>query len=91
MKKQADKQEPIPANIEPQAAKLFMNGRSQAVRLPKEFRFEGDEVYIHREGERVILTAKHSDWKSFFEDEPKPSSDFMAQRTDDFAQTREIF
>lgn len=36
-------------------AKLFWNGRSQAVRLPKEFRFEGDEVSIRREGEAVIL------------------------------------
>ena len=37
-------------------AKLFWNGRSQAVRLPKEFRFEGDEVEIHREGDAVILS-----------------------------------
>lgn len=36
-------------------AKLFRNGRSQAVRLPKEFRFEGDEVAIRREGESVVL------------------------------------
>ena len=36
-------------------AKLFRNGRSQAVRLPKEFRFEGDELSIRREGEAVIL------------------------------------
>jgi antitoxin VapB len=36
-------------------AKLFMNGRSQAVRLPKEFRFEGDSVRIRREGNKVIL------------------------------------
>lgn len=36
-------------------AKLFWNGRSQAVRLPKEFRFEGSEVAIRREGKRVIL------------------------------------
>ena len=36
-------------------AKVFMNGRSQAVRLPKEFRFEGNEVAIRREGESVIL------------------------------------
>ena len=36
-------------------AKLFRNGRSQAVRLPKEFRFEGDEVSVRREGEAVIL------------------------------------
>jgi hypothetical protein len=36
-------------------AKLFRNGRSQAVRLPKEFRFEGAEVSIRREGDAVIL------------------------------------
>ena len=36
-------------------AKLFWNGRSQAVRLPKEFRFEGDEVSVRREGDAVIL------------------------------------
>ncbi|MDZ4805680.1 MAG: AbrB/MazE/SpoVT family DNA-binding domain-containing protein [Candidatus Eisenbacteria bacterium] len=36
-------------------ARLFWNGRSQAVRLPQEFRFEGDEVLIRREGARVIL------------------------------------
>jgi len=36
-------------------ARLFRNGRSQAVRLPKEFRFEGEEVSIRREGEAVIL------------------------------------
>lgn len=38
-----------------QRAKVFWTGRSQAVRLPKEFRFSTDEVAIHREGERVIL------------------------------------
>jgi hypothetical protein len=36
-------------------AKLFKNGRSQAVRLPKEFRFEGDEVSVRREGDAVVL------------------------------------
>ena len=39
-------------------AKLFRNGRSQAVRLPREFRFEGDEVNIRRVGKRVILEPK---------------------------------
>ncbi|MBM3928364.1 MAG: AbrB/MazE/SpoVT family DNA-binding domain-containing protein [Sphingomonadales bacterium] len=42
----------------PKTAKLFWSGRSQAVRLPKEFRFEGAEVTIRREGGRVILEAK---------------------------------
>jgi antitoxin VapB len=48
-------------------AKLFRNGRSQAVRLPKEFRFEGDEVRIRWAGEKVVLepivrSAKADDW-----------------------------
>lgn len=38
-------------------AKVFWTGRSQAIRLPREFRFETDEVLIHREGERVVLEA----------------------------------
>ena len=44
-------------------AKLFWNGRSQAVRLPKEFRFTGDEVEIRRDGDAVILEpAKGRSW-----------------------------
>jgi antitoxin VapB len=43
-------------------AKLFWNGRSQAVRLPREFRFAGDEVTIRREGDRVILEPVASGW-----------------------------
>ena len=39
-------------------AKLFFHGRSQAVRLPKEFRFEGDEVYVRRVGDEVVLSSK---------------------------------
>jgi antitoxin VapB len=54
-----------------QTAKLFKNGRSQAVRLPKEFRFEGDEVYVRREGRSVVLspkeTAKAGVWQDFFD------------------------
>jgi antitoxin VapB len=54
-----------------QTAKLFKNGRSQAVRLPKEFRFDGDEVYVRREGRSVVLspkeTGKAGEWDDFFE------------------------
>ena len=39
-------------------AKLFMHGRSQAVRLPKEFRFSGSEVYVRRQGEEVVLSSR---------------------------------
>ncbi|MBP7585871.1 MAG: AbrB/MazE/SpoVT family DNA-binding domain-containing protein [Spirochaetes bacterium] len=55
-------------------AKIFINGRSQAVRLPREFRFEGDEVKISREGKRVVLEPVERKqwpkgfWKIFRED-----------------------
>lgn len=45
----------MPETAAPEVAKLFWNGRSQAVRLPKEFRFEGDAVRIRRRGDAVIL------------------------------------
>ena len=49
-------------------AKLFNNGRSQAVRLPLSFRFEGTEVYIRRDSASgdVILSRKPPDWNGFF-------------------------
>jgi antitoxin VapB len=72
-------------------AKLFMNGRSQAVRLPQEFRFEGKEVYIQREGNKVILSPKSSSWQDFFEQTPLPSEDFMEERVDVIPQKREEF
>src|SRR5262249_44437800 len=45
-----------------QTAKLFWSGRSQAVRLPKDFRFDGKEVHIHRRGNAVILEPIADDW-----------------------------
>jgi len=47
-------------------AKLFRNGRSQAVRLPKEFRFEGNEVRIRKFGNGVLLEPKITDVKEWF-------------------------
>lgn len=50
-------------------AKLFNNGRSQAVRLPKEFRFKGNEVRIRKQGDKVILEPmKNSEWPEEFWD-----------------------
>mgnify|MGYP000994385107 CR=1 FL=1 len=49
-----------------QTAKLFTNGRSQAVRLPKEFRFEGDEVQIERIGDTVVLRPIKKSWDAVF-------------------------
>jgi antitoxin VapB len=48
-------------------AKLFKNGRSQAVRLPKDCRFEGDEVYVKRQGRTVTLIPKEDPWRDMFD------------------------
>jgi antitoxin VapB len=69
-------------------AKIFMNGRSQAVRLPKECRFECDEVYVQKQGDRVILTAKKPDWDQFFDAVPVFGDDFLDEREDSLPQDR---
>ncbi len=74
-----------------------MNGRSQAVRLPKEFRFEGDEVAIRRDektGDAVRSpTSREEGWKKFFEllDTIDIPEDFMAERDDRPAEDRKLF
>ncbi|MFH0977206.1 MAG: type II toxin-antitoxin system VapB family antitoxin [Spirochaetota bacterium] len=65
-----------------QIAKLFQNGRSQAVRLPKEFKFNGDEVYIQKHGEAVILIPHKKAWKVFLEGLNGFSDDFMEKGRD---------
>ncbi|THB77122.1 MAG: antitoxin [Desulfobacteraceae bacterium] len=77
--------------MEQQTAKIFMSGRSQAVRLPKEFRFEGKEVYIRRVGDQVILSPKPSSWKDFFFKEEKAPEDFLKNRKDLDLQERDLF
>jgi len=58
-------------------AKLFMNGSSQAVRLPKEFRFDCDEVCIKRVGSIVVLYEKDRGWDLLKESAGQVSEDFM--------------
>ena len=72
-------------------AKLFTTGRSQAVRLPKEFRFEGSEVFIRKEGDEVILSEKPVSWEDFFTSSERPTDDFMTERVDLAAEKRELF
>lgn len=72
-------------------AKLFMNGSSQAVRLPKNCRFDGKEVLVHKEGDRVILQPMRPDWESFFTETPRASADFLTDRKDTPPQPRELF
>ncbi len=62
-------------------AKLFLNGRSQAVRLPKAFRFEGNEVYIKRSSGGVLLIPKdHSPWDAWERNLMKHDEPFMTSR-----------
>ena len=58
-------------------AKVFLNNRSQAVRLPKEFQFNTDEVFIRKEGEDVILSPRPSDWSAYLESGPVASEAYM--------------
>ena len=62
-------------------ARIFENGRSQAVRLPKEFRFSGTDVYIKKIGNMVVLLSKDDPWA--------PLINSLDQFTDDFMQSRE--
>ena len=79
----------------PTRAKLFLNGRSQAVRLPAEFRFEGSEVYVRRDpvtGD-VILSRRPESWTDFFElmKTVEVPEDFLADRKDAPPQKRDLF
>ncbi len=78
-----------------QTAKLFMNGRSQAVRLPANFRFDCDEVYIRQDRETgdVIISRKPGSWDDYFElietiDIP---DDFMIERDNEILHERDLF
>jgi len=70
-------------------AKLFHNGQSQAVRLPKEFRFEDDYVFIKKSGNAVILIPAKNSWDSLLESLDMFSGDFMSERRQPTAQKRE--
>jgi antitoxin VapB len=79
----------------PATAKLFVTGRSQAVRLPREFRFPGTEVFIRRDiitGE-VVLSPKPATWQEFFElaNNTDIAEDFMTDRHDSPAEERGLF
>jgi antitoxin VapB len=63
-------------------AKLFMNNRSQAVRLPKEFQFKTEEVFIRKVGSDIILSPRPSDWSSYLVEGPVASSTFMDEVED---------
>jgi antitoxin VapB len=72
------------------SAKLFKNGDSQAVRLPKEFRFAGSEVLIKHVGDAVVLLPKSKSWGSLLTSLKAFSSDFMDERGQPEPQAREL-
>jgi len=73
-----------------QTARLFLNGRSQAVRLPKEYQFNGENVYIQRVGDAVILCPVDKQWEVFMHGLNNFSNDFMSEgRLQDMDQNRE--
>jgi len=74
-------------------AKLFQNGQSQAVRLPKDYRLPGNEVYVKKLGNAVVLLPLEHPWESLFESLDEFTDDFLEQRNQPVQQqTRdEIF
>ena len=70
-------------------AKLFMNGRSQAVRLPRQYAMPGDEVYVKKLNGIVMLIPKNADpWQPFLDSLTKFSADFMNEREQGKVQQR---
>ena len=74
-----------------ETAKIFTNGGSQAVRLPKECRFQDNEVLVHRIGKVVMLLPKEDPWNSMFEGLAMFTPDFLQDGIEDLPlQEREF-
>ncbi len=69
-------------------AKVFMNNRSQAVRIPKEFRSSVREVYIRKQGDDLILSPLPKDWSAYLSSHAIASEEFMEGVEDLPAQER---
>jgi antitoxin VapB len=63
-----------------ETAKLFQNGQSQAVRLPKKYRFPGEKVVIKRVGNALVLLPYEDSWQTLFDSLEQFSDDFMSDR-----------
>ena len=75
-----------PKRALPASARIFMNGRSQAVRLLREFRFDTDKAAIRREGRNVIPSPAYADWDDYLRNAPRVGEDFVAAM-DELRQT----
>jgi antitoxin VapB len=74
-----------------QTAKIFINGRSQAVRLPKEYRLKGEDVYIKKIGNMVILIPKDNPWSSLITSLDQFTDDYMEDRSQPAQKNRKNF
>ena len=75
-----------------QTAKIFINGRSQAVRIPKEFQFKGEEVFIQKVGDAVILVPKNKAWNTFLDGLNGFTEEFLREGKLDLPDSeRELF
>ena len=70
-------------------AKIFVNGRSQAVRLPKEYRFNESDVFIKKIGDVVMLIPRNKVWKTFRNSFSKFSDDLLLERENELPQERD--
>jgi antitoxin VapB len=62
-----------------QTARLFINGRSQALRLPKEYQFKGEDVYIQKIGDAVMIFPKDKEWETFLQGLHSFSDDYFSE------------
>jgi antitoxin VapB len=74
-----------------QTAKIFINGRSQAVRLPKSCRFSGNDVFVKKIGTIVVLIPKDDPWSSLVNSLDQFTDDFMDDREQPIQDSRENF
>ncbi|MCK9275214.1 MAG: antitoxin [Syntrophales bacterium] len=74
-----------------QTAKIFINGRSQAVRLPKEFRLPGKDVFIKKIGNVIVLIPKDDPWEPLVESLGQFTDDFMEERNQPTEDDRDAF
>jgi antitoxin VapB len=72
-------------------AKIFMTGRSQAVRLPKEYRFKGKDVYVKKVDNIVLLIPKDDPWTSLISSVHEFTHDYLSERMQPSHQNREPF
>jgi len=72
-----------------ETAKLWSNGENQSVILPKEFQFQGNEVYIKKIGRAIVLIPKDNPWQAMFDSLSLFSEDFMENREQPSLEIRE--